>query len=52
LEKERAQGTGNPNKPLERRSKKELYNLAAEIGISGRSKLKKDDLFRAIRSAR
>jgi plasmid stabilization system protein ParE len=46
------QGTGNPNKPLEQRSKKELYNLAAEMDISGRSKMKKDDLIRAIRSAR
>jgi hypothetical protein len=46
------QGTGNPNKPLEKRSKKELYNLAAEMEISGRSKMKKDDLIRAIRNAR
>ncbi len=46
------QGTGNPTASLEQRSKKELYNLASEMDISGRSKMKKDDLIQAIRSAR
>ena len=46
------QGTGNPTTSLEQRSKKELYNLASEMNISGRSKMKKDDLIQAIRSAR
>ena len=49
---ESTQGTGNPTTSLEQRSKKELYNLASEMNISGRSKMKKDDLIQAIRSAR
>jgi len=46
------QGTGNPNAPLEERSKKELYNMAADMNIEGRSKMKKDELVRAIRDRR
>lgn len=42
------QGTGNPNKPLEERSKQELYNLAQEKGIEGRSKMKKKELVKAL----
>jgi len=35
------QGTGNPNQPLEDRTVKELRNLAREMSIQGRSKMKK-----------
>lgn len=44
------QGTGNPNRPLEERSRDELYNLAKERGIEGRSKMNKGDLVQAIRA--
>jgi|SRR5690606_4737951 len=47
---ETTQGTGNPNRPLEERSKQELYNRAREMGIAGRSSMTKSDLARAIRS--
>lgn len=43
-----SQGTGNPNRPLEERSKRELYNRAQELDIEGRSKMKKAQLVRAI----
>lgn len=42
-------GTGNPTKSLKERSKQELYNRAAELGIEGRSKMNKADLVKAIR---
>lgn len=45
-----SQGTGNPNQPLEERSKRELYNRAQELDIGGRSKMNKGQLIRAIRS--
>lgn len=45
-----SQGTGNPNQPLEERSKRELYNRAQELDIDGRSKMNKSQLIRAIRS--
>lgn len=43
------QGTGNPNRSLDDRSKDELYNRAKELNIEGRSKMGKDDLVKAIR---
>ncbi|MFO7653256.1 MAG: Rho termination factor N-terminal domain-containing protein [Candidatus Krumholzibacteriia bacterium] len=43
------QGTGNPARGLEERSKQELYNRAKQLGISGRSKMDKQALVRAIR---
>ena len=46
----RTQGTGNPNLRLEDRSRDELYNLASDRGIKGRSKMRKADLLRALRS--
>ena len=46
------QGTGNPNKALEDRSKQELYNLAQDLKIEGRSKMTKSDLAAAIRKKR
>ena len=48
--KKRTEGTGNPNQPLEERTKEELYNRAKELGISGRSKMNKKELVQAIRS--
>lgn len=46
------QGTGNPNESLSERTRDELYNIARDMEIEGRSKMKKDDLVRAIRKAR
>jgi hypothetical protein len=46
------QGTGNPNRPLEKRSKQELYNNAKNLNIEGRSRLSKAELVEAIRRAR
>ena len=43
------QGTGNPTRGLEDRSKQELYNRARQLDISGRSKMSKQELVRAIR---
>lgn len=44
------QGTGNPHIRLEKRTRDELYNRAAELNISGRSKMNKARLIDAIRS--
>lgn len=44
-------GTGNPNTPLDKRTKDELYNRARELDISGRSKMDKSELVGAIRKA-
>lgn len=44
-----SQGTGNPNTPLANRSRKELYNRATELNISGRSRMRKQELVNAIR---
>lgn len=46
------QGTGNPNKSLDDRTVGELRNLASEMNIKGRSKMKKQELVDAIRSKR
>lgn len=43
-------GTGNPNKPLNERTRRELYNRARQLDISGRSKLDKRELVDAIRA--
>lgn len=45
-------GTGNPWAPLEERSKDELYNLAEESGVKGRSRMNKNQLITAIRRVR
>jgi hypothetical protein len=45
----RTQGTGNPNRPLEERTRDELYNLARDMDITGRSAMNKDQLIQAIR---
>jgi plasmid stabilization system protein ParE len=45
----RTMGTGNPRAPLEERSKDELYNLAEESNIRGRSRMNKNQLITALR---
>jgi plasmid stabilization system protein ParE len=47
----RTQGTGNPNKRLEERSRDELYNLAKQRKIRGRSLMDKRELMDALRKA-
>ncbi len=46
------QGTGKPGKPLDERTRDELCNLAADLKVDGRSKMKKADLIAAIRRKR
>ena len=48
----RTQGTGNPNRGLEERTRDEVYNRARELHIRGRSKMTKAELLEAIRHAR
>jgi hypothetical protein len=43
------QGTGNPNKGLENRTKNEIYNIAKQKNVKGRSNMNKKELIRAIR---
>jgi len=50
--KRMTEGTGNPNLPLEDRTKDELYNRAKELDIDGRSRMRKAELIEAIRAAR
>jgi hypothetical protein len=45
-------GTGNPNTPLESRQVAELRNVAAALGIVGRSSMRKQALIEAIRARR
>jgi plasmid stabilization system protein ParE len=47
----RTQGTGNPNKAMEDRTRDELYNIAKEKHIAGRSKMSKQELVRAVKKA-
>jgi plasmid stabilization system protein ParE len=46
---ERTQGTGNPNRSLEERTRDELYNLARERDVSGRGHMTKRQLIEALR---
>ena len=50
--RKRTQGTGNPSRPLEDRTKEELYNIAKDENVPGRSKMNKHELVEAIREAR
>lgn len=43
------QGTGNPNRGYEERTRDELYNIARARDIEGRSKMSKEELIRALR---
>ena len=45
----RTQGTGKPGEAYESRTRDELYNVAKERGIGGRSRMTKDELIRALR---
>lgn len=47
----RSQGTGNPNRGYEARTRDELYNIAKEKKIPGRSKMDKQELVQALRGA-
>jgi hypothetical protein len=44
----RTQGTGNPNTPLKERSRDEIYNIAKERGVKGRSSMTKAELVKAV----
>jgi plasmid stabilization system protein ParE len=48
----RTQGTGNPNRTLDERSRDEVYNRARELKIPGRSKMSKTELVEAVRGNR
>jgi plasmid stabilization system protein ParE len=48
-ENTRTQGSGNPNRSYEDRTRDELYNVAKERNIEGRSRMSKDELIRALR---
>ncbi|HEX6925778.1 MAG TPA: Rho termination factor N-terminal domain-containing protein [Longimicrobiaceae bacterium] len=43
------QGTGNPNRGYEARTRDELYNIAKERNIPGRSSMNKQELIQALR---
>jgi plasmid stabilization system protein ParE len=46
---QRTQGTGNPNMPLEERSRDELYNIAKDRDVKGRSSMTKKELVSALK---
>ena len=46
----RTSGTGNPNTPLDERTRDELYNRARELDIRGRGKMTKSELVDARRA--
>ncbi|MGQ0562019.1 MAG: Rho termination factor N-terminal domain-containing protein [Gemmatimonadota bacterium] len=45
----RTQGTGNPRRGYEERTRDELENIARERGIHGYSRMKKDELLERLR---
>jgi hypothetical protein len=45
----RTQGTGNPNTSLEERTRDELYNIAKDRDIKGRSSMSKQELVSALK---
>lgn len=45
----RTQGTGNPNLPLDERTRDELYNIAKERNLKGRSGMSKRELVSALK---
>ena len=48
----RTQGTGNPNRLLEERTRDELYNIAKELNLSARSTMTKGELVSALKPRR
>lgn len=46
---QRTQGSGNPNRSYEDRTRDELYNIAKDRNVEGRSRMSKDELIRALR---
>jgi hypothetical protein len=48
----RTTGTGNPNRGLEERTRDEIYNIAKERHIVGRSTMTKAELIDAVRARR
>lgn len=48
-ENSKTSGTGNPNSSLEERTRDELYNRARQLGVEGRSQMRKGELIDAIR---
>lgn len=48
----RTQGAGNPDLPLEERTVDELKDVARDLGVEGRSKMRKRELVSAIRERR
>jgi len=44
----RTQGTGNPNQPLAERTRDELYNIARERDLKGRSRMTRSELVEAL----
>ena len=48
----RTRGTGNPNLPLDERTRDEVYNLATELNVRGRSSMTKSELVEAVRPRR
>src|SRR4051794_26946749 len=48
----RTMGTGNPNQPLAERTRDELYNIAQDLEIRGRSKMTRSELLEAVRHKR
>jgi hypothetical protein len=45
----RTEGTGNPRRGLEERTRDELYNLARDRHVQNRSRMSKDELLEALR---
>lgn len=43
--------TGDPNSPLGKRTRQQLYNRARELGVKGRSRMSKSQLVAAIRKS-
>jgi plasmid stabilization system protein ParE len=46
---QRSQGTGNPNRSYDERSRDELYNIAKARDVAGRSRMTKAELIEALR---
>ena len=45
----RTEGTGNPNLPIEERTRDEVYNIARQLNVRGRGNMTKRELVEAVR---